>query len=90
VLRYATGLWPRLATLVRGSSRRIMTMSAGVSSILEYQTDQPSMKPLRPLSLLLQPHLRANGPPHLSLAGSFHISEASPVRCGQRSSDRSI
>jgi hypothetical protein len=43
---YATGPWPRLATLVRGSSRRIMTMKAGVSSILEYQTDQPSLKPL--------------------------------------------
>jgi hypothetical protein len=52
---YATGHWPRLATLVRGSSRRITTMKASVSSILEYQSDQPSMKPLRPLSLLLHP-----------------------------------
>lgn len=25
---YATGLWPRFATLVRGSSRRITTMTA--------------------------------------------------------------
>ena len=55
VASYATGYWPRFATLVRGSSRRITTMKASVSSILEYQSDQPSMKPLRPLSLLLHP-----------------------------------
>lgn len=81
VRSYATGLWPRFATLVRGSSRRITTMKASVSSILEYQSDQPSMKPLRPLSLLLQPD-----PPepkkqvhlHFSLAGSFHIRSLSP------------
>jgi hypothetical protein len=75
---YATGHWPRFATLVRGSSRRIMTMKAGASSILEYQTDQPSRKSLRPLSLLLQPFARTNGPPHFSLAGSFHIRRGSP------------
>ena len=43
---YATGLWPRFATLVRGSSRRITTMKASASSILEYQSDQPSKSPL--------------------------------------------
>ena len=42
VRSYATGLWPRLATLVRGSSRRITTMTASASSIREYQSDQPS------------------------------------------------
>jgi hypothetical protein len=74
VASYATGLWPRFATLVRGSSRRIMTMKASVSSILEYQSDQPSMKPLRPLSFLLHPPMtKKTGPPHFSLAGSFHI-----------------
>ena len=52
---YATSHWPRFATLVGGSSRRITTMKASVSSILEYQSDQPSMKPLRLLSLLLHP-----------------------------------
>ena len=72
---YATGLWPRFATLVRGSSRRITTMKASASSILEYQSDQPSMKPLGPLSLLLHSQRgRKTGPPHFSLAGSFHIS----------------
>jgi len=30
-------------------------MKASESSILEYQSDQPSTKPLRPLSLLLHP-----------------------------------
>ncbi len=76
---YATGLWPRLAALVRGSSRRIMTMKASVSSILEYQTDQPSMKPLRPLSAVLQPPLETDPIP-FSIEGSFHIRE----RAGQR------
>ena len=71
---YATGLWPRFATLVRGSSRRITTMKASASSILEYQSDQPSMKPPRPLSILLPSHRGKTGPPHFSLAGSFHIS----------------
>lgn len=76
---YATGLWPRFATLVRGSSRRITTMKASASSILEYQSDQPSMKPLGPLSLLpqLQPGIR-RGPPLIFLAGSFHIRRALP------------
>jgi hypothetical protein len=55
VAAYATGFWPRLARLVRGSSRRITTMKASVSSILEYQSDQPSKKPLRALTLLLLP-----------------------------------
>jgi len=54
---YAVGPKPEPASLVRGSSRRIMTMKAGSGSILEYQTDQPSSQlpgpltgPLRPLS----------------------------------------
>lgn len=63
VASYATGLWPRFATLVRGSSRRIMTMKASVSSILEYQSDQPSVKPLRPLSFLLHPPATRKGAP---------------------------
>jgi hypothetical protein len=76
---YATGLWPRFATLVRGSSRRITTMKASASSILEYQSDQPSKKPLGPLSLLLQLRDgRKTGPPYFSLAGSFHIRRALP------------
>jgi hypothetical protein len=65
---HATGLWPRFATVVRGSSRRITTMKASASSILEYQSDQPSMKQLRPLSFLLQPDSsvpKKTGPPSL-------------------------
>jgi hypothetical protein len=77
VRHYATGLWPRFATLVRGSSRRITTMKAGESSILEYQSDQPSMKLLGPLSILLPFTTGKDEPPHFSLAGSFHISGAS-------------
>jgi len=83
---YATGLWPRFATLVRGSSRRITTMKASASSILEYQSDQPSKKPLGPLSLLLQLRDgRKTDPPYFSLAGSFHIRRASPCGDGERS-----
>lgn len=41
----ATGLWPRFASLVRGSSRRITIVKASASSILGYQSDQPSSKP---------------------------------------------
>jgi hypothetical protein len=37
------------AMLVRGSSRRMTTMTASPqNSIREYQLDQPSMKPARP------------------------------------------
>ena len=71
---YATGPWPRFATLVRGRSRRITIMKASVSSILEYQSDQPSMKLLRPLSLLLQPQPRTNGPPFTFLLWGRSIS----------------
>jgi hypothetical protein len=42
---YAAGLRSRPATLVRGSSRRITIVKASASSILEYQSDQPSLKP---------------------------------------------
>jgi hypothetical protein len=69
---YATGLWPRFATVVRGSSRRITTMKASASSILEYQSDQPSMKQLQPLSLLHQPDSsmpKKTSPPSLFSCG---------------------
>jgi hypothetical protein len=66
---------------VRGSSRRITTMKASASSILEYQSDQPSMKLLGPLSILLPFTTGKDEPPHFSLAGSFHIS-----RSGRRAS----
>lgn len=48
---YATGLSPRTATLVRGSSRRFLTMKASFGSILEYQTDQPSISAQGPLAI---------------------------------------
>jgi hypothetical protein len=54
---YATRLWPGFAFLVRGSSRRFMTMKAGSGPILEYQTDHPSIQlpgPLAPLRLEIQ------------------------------------
>jgi hypothetical protein len=42
---YATGHLPGPALFVRGSSRRMMTMTAsGLRSIREYLTDQPSTK----------------------------------------------
>lgn len=47
---YATGLRPRSATLVRGSSRRIKTLKASFGSILEYQIDQPSIQLPRSLT----------------------------------------
>ena len=49
---YATGLRPGFAFLVRGSSRRIMTLKASPGSILEYQIDQPSIQLPRPLASL--------------------------------------
>ncbi len=49
---YATGLRLELASLVRGSSRRIMTLKASSGSILEYQIDQPSIQLPRPLAPL--------------------------------------
>jgi hypothetical protein len=75
VASYATGPWPRLATLVRGSSRRIMTMKAGASSILEYQSDQSSTKLTSTAvpSASSSTNQKKTGPPHFSLAGSFHI-----------------
>jgi hypothetical protein len=41
---YAVGLQPKPATLVRGSSRRMMSMTASFGSIREYQIDQPSKR----------------------------------------------
>lgn len=41
-LFYAANLLFRPASLVRGSSRRMMSMTASNSSIREYQIDQPS------------------------------------------------
>jgi hypothetical protein len=76
---YATGPWPRFATLVRGSSRRIMTVKASASSILEYQSDQPSTK----LTSTAVPFASSprnqekTGPPQFSLVGSFHIRRVS-------------
>ena len=52
---YAAGHTPGSATLVRGSSRRIMTMKASFGSILEYQTDQPSIQLPGPLTDPLPP-----------------------------------
>lgn len=52
---YAAGHEPGSATLVRGSSRRIMTMKASFGSILEYQTDQPSIQLPGPLTDPLHP-----------------------------------
>jgi hypothetical protein len=52
---YAAGHTPGSATLVRGSSRRIMTMKASFGSILEYQTDQPSIQLPGPLTDPLHP-----------------------------------
>ncbi len=47
------GFGPGPANVVRGSSRRITTMRARQNSIREYQSDQPSTEPSRPLSRLL-------------------------------------
>ena len=52
---YATGLTAQTRDV---SPRQLPTnhdYEASVSSTLEYQTDQPSILPPRPLSLLLQP-----------------------------------
>ena len=79
VASYATGPWPRLATLVRGSSRRITIMKAGASSILEYQSDQPSTKLISTAvpSASSPRNQKETGPPQFSLVGSFHIRSVS-------------
>ena len=63
---YATGPWPGFASLVRGSSRRFMTMKAGSGSILEYQTDHPSIQLPGPLSDPLRLLIRPRDPPEES------------------------
>jgi len=55
-------------------------MKASVSSILEYQSDQPSMKPLRPLSLLLHSQPKTNGPPFTFLLRGRSISGRGELR----------
>ena len=55
---YATGLWPRLATLVRGSSRRITIVKASPARSSDIRVINRRVSHLRPLSLLLQPPAR--------------------------------
>src|SRR5687767_14590321 len=52
---YATGLWPRFATLVRGSSRRITIVKASPARSSNIRVINRRVSQLRPLSLLLQP-----------------------------------
>ena len=49
------GLRPGSASVVRGSSRRMVIVMAGFGPIHEYQTDQPSRKAPRPLTPRLHP-----------------------------------
>jgi hypothetical protein len=55
---YATGLWPRFATLVRGSSRRITIVKASPARSSNIRVINRRVSYLRPLSILLQPPAR--------------------------------
>ena len=58
---YATGLWPRFATLVGGSSRRITIVKASPARSSNIRVINRRASHLRPLSLLLQPPARQHG-----------------------------
>src|SRR5512136_2678811 len=86
---YAVSLRLEPASLVRGSSRRMMSMTANLGSIREYQSDQPSKQTGRVAPRLAIPLAEKNegvtslrSPTHKNpqaatlLDGSLHIRTA--------------
>ena len=70
---YVTGRKAGPTPLVRGSSRRITIMKAGLVPILEYQCDQPSHLLASAAVCSASPKTMETEVPHLTLDGSFHI-----------------